>query len=77
LMAVRLLQVAGARVAAIVDELPYLLGFRMNYLYSVAVFGVPLLLGHRVLRILGRRRVVGIDVAAIGAGTRSDHAYPV
>ena len=68
LMAVRLLQVAGARVAAIVDELPYLLGFRMNYLYSVAVFGVPLLLGHRVLRILGRRRVVGIDVAPSAPG---------
>jgi thioredoxin reductase len=68
LMAVRLLHLAGARVAAIVEELPYLLGFRANYLYSVAVFGVPLLLGHRVVRILGRRRVAGIDVAPCEPG---------
>jgi len=66
LMAVRLFRHAGARVPAVVEELPYLLGYRANYLYSVAPFRVPVLLGHRVVRVIGRRRVEGIEVAPPG-----------
>jgi len=66
LMAVRLFRHAGARVLAVVEELPYLLGYRANYLYSVAPFRVPVLLGHRVVRVVGRRRVEGIEVAPPG-----------
>ncbi|GEM_PF-611353 len=68
LMAVRLLERSGTRVAAVIEELPYLLGYRVNLLYSVIPFRVPVLLGHAVVGIVGHRRVEGVDVRALSTG---------
>lgn len=72
LMAVRLFAQSGARVRAVIDESPYLLGYKANYLYSVAPFRVPVLLGWRLAAVFGDGRVTGAVIEQIGTGTRRE-----
>jgi NADPH-dependent 2,4-dienoyl-CoA reductase/sulfur reductase-like enzyme len=68
LMAVRLLSESGARVCAVVEEQPYMLGYKANYLYSVLPFRVPVLLGRRIVAVLGQERVTGVEVQPVAGG---------
>ncbi len=70
LMTVRLLVRSGARVRAIVDEQPHLQGYRLNYLYSVFPFRVPVMLGYRLLAIHGHDRVNSVQLERVSDGTR-------
>lgn len=72
LMAVRQLATRGISVKALVDEAPYLRGYKANYVYSVWPFRVPVYLGHRITAIDGEDRVRAVEMerTADGAAMR-------
>lgn len=61
----------GCRVAAVIEERPYRLGYWVNELWSLRRWGIPLLTGYRVCRILGEERVTGLEVEAWCRSERS------
>ena len=70
LMAVRQLAVRGITVKAVVDDAPYLRGYKANYLYSVWPFRVPVFLGHRITAIDGQDRVRAVEIERTADGAR-------
>jgi thioredoxin reductase len=56
----------GFRVVAMVEERRHLVGYRLLDLGTNKPRGVPLYTGHTILRIVGRRRVEGVEIAALG-----------
>lgn len=62
LIMARRLSLEGANVKAVIEIQPRPTGLRRNIVQCLDDFDIPLLLGHRVLRIHGRDRVEGIEV---------------
>jgi len=61
----RRLTFEGADVARVVEIMPFLTGLTRNYVQCLLDFDIPLQLGHTVSRILGRRRVEGVEVVRV------------
>lgn len=55
----------GARVRAVVELLPYSSGLNRNIAQCLDDFGIPLLLSHTIVRIVGGGRVTGVLVARV------------
>lgn len=55
----------GAEVKAVVEIMPWPGGLMRNVVQCLEDFGIPLLLGHAVTRVLGSRRVEGVEVAPV------------
>jgi len=69
----RRLQLEGARVHAVVEQMPYVGGLIRNRVQCLEDFNVPLLLEHTVTEICGNNRVEGVKVAKIEAGRLLDN----
>lgn len=61
----RRLTFEGAHVARVVEIMPYLTGLMRNYVQCLLDFDIPLQLGRTVARILGRRRLEGVDIVRV------------
>lgn len=55
----------GADVKAVVELMPWPGGLTRNVVQCLEDFGIPLLLSHMVTKILGRRRVAGVEVVKV------------
>ncbi len=55
----------GAKVKAVVEILPYPGGLMRNIVQCLYDFGIPLYLGHTVIKVIGRNRVEGVVVAKV------------
>ncbi|MBN1857209.1 MAG: FAD-dependent oxidoreductase [Dehalococcoidia bacterium] len=65
LIMTRRLSLEGAIVRAVVEIQPQPTGLKRNIVQCLNDFGIPLYLSHRVLRIHGKDRVEGVDVARV------------
>lgn len=61
----RRLTFEGARVARVVEIMPFLTGLMRNYVQCLLDFDIPLQLSHTVSRIIGRRRVEAVEVVRV------------
>jgi NADPH-dependent 2,4-dienoyl-CoA reductase/sulfur reductase-like enzyme len=61
----RRLTFEGADVVRVVEIMPYLTGLMRNYVQCLLDFDIPLQLSHTVGRILGRRRVEGVEIVQV------------
>jgi NADPH-dependent 2,4-dienoyl-CoA reductase/sulfur reductase-like enzyme len=61
----RRLTFEGADVACVVEIMPYITGLMRNYVQCLLDFEIPLRLSHTVGRILGRRRVEGVEIVQV------------
>lgn len=61
----RRLTLEGADVARVVEIMPFLTGLMRNYVQCLLDFDIPLQLSHTVSRVLGRRRVEGVEVVQV------------
>ncbi|MEM0282621.1 MAG: FAD-dependent oxidoreductase, partial [Desulfurococcaceae archaeon] len=55
----------GAKVKAVVEILPYPGGLMRNVIQCLRDFNIPLLLGHTVVKVIGKRRVEKVLVAKV------------
>lgn len=65
LISADLLTKKGAQVKAVVEILPYPGGLPKNIQSCIKAHNIALLLSHRVLRIIGRERVKGVEIARV------------
>ncbi|MDI9470475.1 MAG: FAD-dependent oxidoreductase [Bacillota bacterium] len=70
LIMARRLTLEGARVLACVELLPWSGGLIRNIVQCLNDFDIPLLLGHTVIAVHGRRRLEGVTVAAVDPDSR-------
>lgn len=68
----RRMTLEGAKVEAVVEIMDYLAGLTRNKVQCLDDFGIPLLLGHTVTRIIGERRVEGVYIAKVDESRRPD-----
>lgn len=68
LIMARRLTLAGAKVEAVVEIQQYPSGLTRNVVQCLEDFGIPLLVAHATVRIIGRERVSGIEVAPLENG---------
>ena len=61
----RRMTLEGCKVKAVVEIMDYLAGLTRNRVQCLDDFGIPLLLSHTVTRIVGRKRVEGVYIAAV------------
>ncbi len=61
----RRMTLAGARIHAVVELLPYSRALKRNLEECLEAFHIPLLLRHTVVDIQGKRRVEGVTVAQV------------
>jgi NADPH-dependent 2,4-dienoyl-CoA reductase/sulfur reductase-like enzyme len=61
----RRLTFEGAKVARVVEIMPFLSGLMRNYVQCLLDFDIPLQLGHTISRIIGRRRVEAVEVVQV------------
>ncbi len=61
----RRLTIEGAEVLGVMELLPFLTGLRRNYVQCLQDYGVPLHLSTTVNRIVGERRVQGIETVKV------------
>ncbi|MHA1252318.1 MAG: NAD(P)/FAD-dependent oxidoreductase [Candidatus Helarchaeota archaeon] len=61
----RRLTLEGAEVKAVIEILPYTSGLIRNRVQCLDDFGIPLLLKHTVIEILGKKRVEGVVIAEV------------
>ncbi len=55
----------GARVLCVAELQPYSGGLKRNIVQCLDDFGIPLLLSHTVVDIMGKRRVEGVTIAEV------------
>ncbi len=55
----------GAEVKAVIELMPWPGGLTRNIIQCLEDFGIPLLLSHMVTRILGKKRVEGVEVVRV------------
>jgi len=55
----------GAKVKAVVEILPYPGGLMRNVIQCLRDFNIPLLLGHTVVKVIGKKRVEKVLVAKV------------
>jgi len=66
----RRLTLEGAKVAAVIEIMPYLTGLTRNRVQCLDDFGIPLYLSHTVTAVEGNERVTGVRVAKADANAR-------
>ncbi|MCL2000254.1 MAG: NAD(P)/FAD-dependent oxidoreductase [Planctomycetes bacterium] len=66
LIMARRLTLEGARVRAVAELMPYSNGLKRNIVQCLDDFGIPLLLSHTVTRVIGRKRVEGVEISQVG-----------
>ncbi len=66
LIMARRLTLEGARVRAVAELMPYSNGLKRNVVQCLDDFDIPLLLSHTVTRVIGRRRVEGVEISRVG-----------
>jgi NADPH-dependent 2,4-dienoyl-CoA reductase/sulfur reductase-like enzyme len=77
LIMARRLTLEGAKVQAVLEVMPYPGGLTRNIVQCLQDFNIPLLLSHTVVKVYGRSRVEGVDIAQVDknrkviAGTQS------
>lgn len=65
LIMARRMTLEGASVKAVAEIMPYSGGLKRNIVQCLDDYGIPLLLGHTVVDIRGRKRVEGITLAKV------------
>jgi NADPH-dependent 2,4-dienoyl-CoA reductase/sulfur reductase-like enzyme len=65
LIMARRLTLEGIEVKAVLELLPYSSGLARNIVQCLDDFGIPLLLGHTVTKIAGKRRVEAVEAAPV------------
>lgn len=65
LIMARRMTLAGAKVKAVVEILPYPSGLSRNVVQCLQDYGIPLLLSHTVVNIHGKERVEGVSIARV------------
>ncbi|MEM0031766.1 MAG: FAD-dependent oxidoreductase [Desulfurococcaceae archaeon] len=65
LIMARRFSLEGAKVKAVVEILPYPGGLMRNVIQCLRDFNIPLLLGHTVVKVIGKRRVEKVLVAKV------------
>ena len=61
----RRLTFEGARVARVLEIMPFLTGLMRNYVQCLLDFDIPLQLRHTVSRVLGQRRVEAVEAVRV------------
>ena len=61
----RRLTFEGAKVARVLEVMPYLTGLSRNYVQCLLDFDIPLQLRHTVKRVIGKDRVQAIEAVAV------------
>jgi len=67
LIMARRMTLEGAKVAMVVEIMPYSGGLKRNIVQCLDDFGIPLKLSHTVIKIHGKDRVEGVTVAKVDA----------
>ncbi len=70
LIMARRLSLEGARVEAVVEVMPFSSGLTRNTVQCLDDYGIPLMLKHTVVEILGKDRVEGVIVAEVDENKR-------
>ncbi len=70
LIMARRLTLEGARVRAVAELMPYSNGLKRNVVQCLDDFAIPLLLSHTVTRVIGRKRVEGVEISPVGPDLR-------
>ncbi len=65
LIMARRMTLEGAKVKMVVEIMPYSGGLKRNIVQCLDDYGIPLLLGHTVIRINGRDRVESVVIAKV------------
>ena len=65
LIMARRLTLEGTKVLAVAEIMPYSGGLKRNIVQCLDDFGIPLLLNHTVVEILGKKRVEGVVLARV------------
>ena len=65
LIMARRMTLEGAKVLAVVELMPYSSGLKRNIVQCLDDFSIPLLLSHTVTKIIGKKRVEGIEVSKV------------
>ncbi len=65
LIMARRMTLEGAKVAMVVEIMPYSGGLKRNIVQCLDDFGIPLKLSHTVVKIHGKERVEGVTVAQV------------
>ncbi|MEM1595672.1 MAG: FAD-dependent oxidoreductase [Desulfurococcaceae archaeon] len=65
LIMARRFSLEGAKVKAVVEILPYPGGLMRNVIQCLRDFNIPLLLGHTVVKVIGKKRVEKVLVAKV------------
>lgn len=63
----RRLTLEGARVKKVLELMPFLTGLRRNYVQCLQDFGIPLSLSTTIRRIIGDKRVEGVETVQVDA----------
>jgi len=78
LIMARRLSLSGAKVEAVVEIARYPSGLARNIAQCLDDFGIPLYLSHATLRIVGKDRVTGVEVAPLVNGAPNvDRAFTI
>ena len=67
LIMARRMTLEGAKVKAVVELMPYSAGLKRNIVQCLDDYNIPLLLGHTVTEIIGKRHVEGVKVSQVDA----------
>ncbi len=63
----RRMTLQGVKVEAVVEIMPYLAGLTRNRVQCLDDFGIPLLLSHTVVEIIGHERIEAVKIAGVDA----------
>jgi len=78
LIMARRLSLSGAKVEAVVEIQSFPSGLTRNVVQCLDDFDIPLYLAHATLRIIGRDRVTGVEVAPlVGGSPRLEAAFTI
>jgi len=66
LIMARRMTLEGAKVRLVAELLPYSGGLKRNIVQCLDDFDIPLLLSHTVVKIHGKKRVIGVTIAKVG-----------
>ncbi len=70
LIMARRMTLEGAKVKAVCELMPYSGGLARNIEQCLNDFGIPLMLSHTVIEILGKERVTGVKIAKVDENRR-------
>lgn len=70
LITARRMALEGAKVACVIELMPYSNGLKRNIKQCLDDFNIPLLLSHTVTRVHGEGRVTGVSIAKVDANLK-------